>query len=284
MLYGSNLGTTEEFARAIAQSADLNGFEATLADLDDYVGRLPTDGAVVVASASYNGAPPDNAAAFVKWLAEAAPGDASPWPMGVPRLRLHREAPSRSALKLEEAFLVLLGAGERLPEREDMLVATGGPHHQRGGRLASERRAGPALPALQGHIEAPLAVALPHRDDLAAALEAFAEHGYHGTTVREIASRAGLSVPGLYHHYPSKQSLLQGLSELTMSELLDRSVAGIASSASDTASCASSAQGCQASKSRGSRAISPARASSMRLPCSIVRTPLETARSMASAP
>ncbi|NED61333.1 helix-turn-helix transcriptional regulator, partial [Streptomyces sp. SID10244] len=48
---------------------------------------------------------------------------------------------------------------------------------------------------------------------LAAALAAFAEQGYHGTSVREIASRANLSVPGLYHHYPSKQSLLQGLLE-----------------------------------------------------------------------
>ncbi|MFC0315660.1 TetR/AcrR family transcriptional regulator [Gordonia phosphorivorans] len=63
---------------------------------------------------------------------------------------------------------------------------------------------------------------------LAAALEAFAEHGYHGTTVRDIAARAGLSVPGLYHHYPSKQSLLQGLSELTMEELLGRSEAALA--------------------------------------------------------
>lgn len=68
---------------------------------------------------------------------------------------------------------------------------------------------------------------------LAAALAAFAEHGYHGTTVREIAGRAGLSVPGLYHHYPSKQSLLQGLSELTMSELLDRSEAALADAGDD---------------------------------------------------
>ena len=58
---------------------------------------------------------------------------------------------------------------------------------------------------------------------LAAALEAFTEQGYHGTTVRNIAARAGLSVPGLYHHYPSKQSLLQGLSERTMAELFARS-------------------------------------------------------------
>lgn len=62
---------------------------------------------------------------------------------------------------------------------------------------------------------------------LAAALAAFAEQGYHGTSVREIAARAGLSVPGLYHHYPSKQSLLQGLLGLTMTDLLARSRAAL---------------------------------------------------------
>ena len=46
-------------------------------------------------------------------LALAEPGDAAPWPMGVPRLRLHRDAPSRSALKLEEALLTLLDDDER---------------------------------------------------------------------------------------------------------------------------------------------------------------------------
>ena len=46
-------------------------------------------------------------------LALADPADASDWPMGVPRLRLHRDAPSRSALKLDEAFQVLLDDGER---------------------------------------------------------------------------------------------------------------------------------------------------------------------------
>ncbi len=68
---------------------------------------------------------------------------------------------------------------------------------------------------------------------LAAALEAFAEHGYHGTSVRQIAARAGLSVPGLYHHYPSKQSLLQGISELTMADLLERSEAALAEAGGD---------------------------------------------------
>lgn len=60
---------------------------------------------------------------------------------------------------------------------------------------------------------------------LAAALAAFVEQGYHGTSVRDIASRAGLSVPGLYHHYPSKQALLMGLMTTAMDELLERSTA-----------------------------------------------------------
>ena len=47
------------------------------------------------------------------FLASGDPGDSAPWPMGVPRLRLHRDAPSRSALKLEEALLVMLDADER---------------------------------------------------------------------------------------------------------------------------------------------------------------------------
>ncbi|GAB3731366.1 23S rRNA (cytidine(2498)-2'-O)-methyltransferase RlmM [Luteimonas pelagia] len=41
-------------------------------------------------------------------LATSRPDDGAPWLMGIPRLRLHADAPSRSALKLEEALLVLL--------------------------------------------------------------------------------------------------------------------------------------------------------------------------------
>ena len=46
-------------------------------------------------------------------LALADPHDSAPWPLGIPRLKLLPEAPSRSALKLEEAFLALLTADER---------------------------------------------------------------------------------------------------------------------------------------------------------------------------
>lgn len=46
-------------------------------------------------------------------LAEGDPASSPDWPGGIPRLRMLREAPSRSALKLEEALQVLLDAGER---------------------------------------------------------------------------------------------------------------------------------------------------------------------------
>ena len=46
-------------------------------------------------------------------LALADPRDSAPWLLGIPRLKLLPEAPSRSALKLEEAFLALLTADER---------------------------------------------------------------------------------------------------------------------------------------------------------------------------
>ena len=73
VLYGSNLGATEAFARDIAQAGDLNGFDTTLAPLDDFAGKLPKEGAVIIASASYNGAPPDNAVKFTEWLRQAKP-------------------------------------------------------------------------------------------------------------------------------------------------------------------------------------------------------------------
>lgn len=57
---------------------------------------------------------------------------------------------------------------------------------------------------------------------LAGALEAFAELGYHGASIRDIAQRAGLSVAGVYHHRPTKQALLVELLDLTMDDLQQR--------------------------------------------------------------
>ena len=46
-------------------------------------------------------------------VARSEPQDSAPWPLGIPRLRMHPDAPSRSALKLEEALITLLDEGER---------------------------------------------------------------------------------------------------------------------------------------------------------------------------
>jgi AcrR family transcriptional regulator len=68
---------------------------------------------------------------------------------------------------------------------------------------------------------------------LDAALQAFAEHGYHGTTTRDLARRSGLSVPGVYHYYPSKQDILFDLMTVIIDELLVRSRQALASAPPD---------------------------------------------------
>ncbi|MDN3646222.1 cytochrome P450 [Pontixanthobacter aestiaquae] len=75
VLYGSNLGSSESFARELAQKAEFSGFDVTLAELDTFARKLPTEGAVAIACSSYNGMPPDNAAKFVDWLEESTPAE-----------------------------------------------------------------------------------------------------------------------------------------------------------------------------------------------------------------
>ena len=47
-------------------------------------------------------------------LASSMADDRSPWPMGIPRLRQDTRAPSRSAMKLDEALLCLMTPAERV--------------------------------------------------------------------------------------------------------------------------------------------------------------------------
>ena len=76
VLYGSNLGTAEELATRVADLAEVNGFATTLAPLDEYAGKLPEQGGVLIFCASYNGVAPDNATRFIKWLGGDLPKDA----------------------------------------------------------------------------------------------------------------------------------------------------------------------------------------------------------------
>ena len=72
---------------------------------------------------------------------------------------------------------------------------------------------------------------LPFDLVLAAALDEMLELGYHGATVRGIAARCGLSVPGIYHYYPSKQQMLHRILVLCMTELLGRAEGAVRSGA-----------------------------------------------------
>ncbi|MEA2922546.1 MAG: cytochrome / NADPH-cytochrome reductase [Bradyrhizobium sp.] len=76
VLYGSNLGAAEELATRTADLAEVNGFATRLAPLDDFASKLPGQGGVLIFCASYNGAPPDNATQFMKWLGGDLPKDA----------------------------------------------------------------------------------------------------------------------------------------------------------------------------------------------------------------
>ncbi|WP_428970426.1 bifunctional cytochrome P450/NADPH--P450 reductase [Sphingomonas sp. Xoc002] len=68
VLYGSNTGTSEAFAQRIGADAAVQGYAATVAPLDDYASGLPDGVPLIVATASYEGRPPDNAARFVTWV------------------------------------------------------------------------------------------------------------------------------------------------------------------------------------------------------------------------
>lgn len=84
------------------------------------------------------------------------------------------------------------------PEK-DRHAPAGGPHD------------GPAAPWAEDWEEITQPAA---RRLLLAAVAAFAERGFHATTTRDIASRAGMSPAALYIHYRTKEELLYQISRV----------------------------------------------------------------------
>jgi AcrR family transcriptional regulator len=68
-----------------------------------------------------------------------------------------------------------------------------------------------------------------------AAREIFAERGYHGTSIRDIAKRAGLSLSALYYWHPSKQHLLAALIEEIQHDYFERCDRALRSAGDDPA-------------------------------------------------
>src|SRR5713226_3451843 len=54
---------------------------------------------------------------------------------------------------------------------------------------------------------------------LAAAVQLFAEYGYHAAPLRDIARIAGIQAASIYHHYPNKQALLVEIMETHLQRL-----------------------------------------------------------------
>src|SRR5439155_2893143 len=48
----------------------------------------------------------------------------------------------------------------------------------------------------------------------------FARQGYHGTTTRQIAVAVGVRQPSLFHHFPSKRTIVQALLSSDLDEAL----------------------------------------------------------------
>ena len=55
---------------------------------------------------------------------------------------------------------------------------------------------------------------------LLVALSCFVEQGFHGTSMRDIAGRAGTSIAAIYYHFPSKAALLRAIMTRVTEDLI----------------------------------------------------------------
>jgi AcrR family transcriptional regulator len=67
------------------------------------------------------------------------------------------------------------------------------------------------------------------------AREIFAERGYHGASIRDIAKRAGLSLSALYYYHAGKQELLHALLEDALNDCFRGCETALSAAADDPA-------------------------------------------------
>jgi AcrR family transcriptional regulator len=88
-------------------------------------------------------------------------------------------------------------------------------------RKSAKKRKGTALP------EAPVVTDEQRQRILEAALQAFAERGFHGTAIPEIADAAGVGVASIYRRFPSKERLVNEVFRDAKSRLRDALLLGL---------------------------------------------------------
>ena len=68
----------------------------------------------------------------------------------------------------------------------------------------------------------------PKKDDIEqAAMELFARHGFAGTTIKDIAAKAGVTEGALYRHYSSKEEMALTLFERELEIIINSLVASL---------------------------------------------------------
>jgi AcrR family transcriptional regulator len=70
---------------------------------------------------------------------------------------------------------------------------------------------------------------------MSAARDLFYEVGFHGTTVRDIAGRVGVTVPALYYHHANKEAILAALLDRTITAVIWRCRQAVAEAGDDPA-------------------------------------------------
>jgi AcrR family transcriptional regulator len=70
---------------------------------------------------------------------------------------------------------------------------------------------------------------------LATARDLFYEVGFHGTTVRDIAGRVGVTVPALYYHHANKEAILSALLDRSITSVIERCEQALSEAGDDPA-------------------------------------------------
>jgi AcrR family transcriptional regulator len=70
---------------------------------------------------------------------------------------------------------------------------------------------------------------------LATARDLFYDVGFHGTTVRDIAGRVGVTVPALYYHHANKEAILAALLDRSISNVIERCEQALSEAGDDPA-------------------------------------------------